>query len=280
MKRLLITGASGFLGWNIIQKAKADWEIFGTCFSLSVNIPGATVIQVDITRFHELKQLVDDVGPDAVIHTAAASDPNFCQMNPAETRMINVEVPISIAGLCADLNIPCIFTSTDLVFDGTDAPYSETDAPSPVNIYGEQKVLAEAGMKKQYPDAVICRMPLMYGDPGPMAANFLKPLVRAILSGQPMKLFTDEYRTPLSGRHAAEGLLLALKNLPSIIHMGGLDRISRYEFGFLLAAVLGIARPNLIPCRQKDMDMPASRPPDVSFDSTRGHCHGISSRSD
>ncbi len=275
MKRLFITGASGFFGWNIIQKALPDWEVFGIYFSHPVDIAGVTFAQLDITRFNELKQLLDDVRPDAVIHTAATSDPNYCQENPIETRIINVEVPISIAGLCADMNIPYVFTSSDLVFDGINAPYSEKDTLSPVNVYGEQKRLAEEGLKKYYPQTVICRMPLMYGDTGPVASNFLNPLVRSILSGQPVKLFTDEYRTPLSGRHAAEGLLLALKHLPPVIHLGGLDRISRYEFGFLVAAVLGIERPNLIPCRQKDLDMPAPRPPDVSLDSTRAIAMGF-----
>lgn len=275
MKRLLITGASGFLGWNVIQKAMADWDVIGICFLHPVDIPGAKIVQLDITRYHELKRLFSDMKPDAVIHAAAVSDPNNCQVNPSETRTINTDVPVNIAGLCADLNIPCLFISSDLVFDGTYAPYSEDDEPSPVNVYGEQKAMAERGMKQRYPQTVICRMTLMYGDPGPAAGSFVQPLVKSVLSGEPIKLFTDEYRTPLSGRYAAEGLLIALNKLPSLVHLGGLERISRYEFGFLLAAVLGISRPNIIPCRQKEMDMPAVRPPDVSFDSTRAIALGF-----
>ena len=268
MKRLLVTGASGFLGWNIIRKAKTDWVVFGTCFSHPTNIPDATLIQVDLTNFKDLKQLFDDIKPDAVVHGAAASDPNFCQDNPFETSRINTQVPIHIAGLCSESEIPCLFVSSDLVFDGLNPPYSEDDEPSPVNVYGEQKVKAELGIKTRYPKAVICRAALMYGEPGPVAKSFIQPLIHAITSGKAVNLFVDEYRTPLSGRHAAEGMMMALKHLPSVIHLGGLERVSRYEFGFLLAAILGVNRPNLIPAKQKAHTMTAPRPPDVSFDCT------------
>jgi dTDP-4-dehydrorhamnose reductase len=81
MKTLLVTGASGFLGWNICQKAKLDWTIVGTFCSRFTIIPFVKLIKVDLTVYSELKQLFKDVKPSAVIHTAAISNPNFCQEN-------------------------------------------------------------------------------------------------------------------------------------------------------------------------------------------------------
>ena len=278
MKRLLVTGASGFLGWHIIQNAGNQWEIFGIYLNHRVDIPGMTLLRTDITDYPELKKTFLTIMPDAVIHAAAVSDPNACEQAPGQSRKVNTEASIHLAGLCADLDIPCVFISSDLVFDGNNAPYCEDDAPAPVNRYGEQKVLAEFGMRRVFPKAVVCRLPLMFGDPGPMATNFLPHLVRNLKTGNRLKLFIDEFRTPLSGRSAAKGLMLALGNSPPIVHIGGEERISRYDFGCLVADMLGVPRDNITPSRQKDMDMPANRPPDVSLDSRRinamGFCSG------
>ena len=279
MKRLLITGASGFLGWNISRIAKSDWVLFGTSFSHSLSIQDVAVLTVDLTSFRDLKQLFDDVKPDAVIHTAAITDPNFCQQNRALSHNMNTQVPINIAGLCSDLGISCLFTSSDLVFDGLKPPYSEEDDPSPISFYGEQKAMAETGMKDRYPLTVICRIPLMFGDPGPVATSFIQPMLHAIQSGKIVNLFTDEFRTPVSGRDAAKGLLIALDELPEIIHLGGPERISRYEFGRLLCESLNLSNARLNPCRRQDVKMPAPRPPDVSLDSSKARALGFNPKS-
>jgi len=275
MKNLLITGASGFLGWNLIRAAKSDWTIFGTYSSHPVTIPDISLIKSDLTNFKDLKRLFDHTKLDAVIHTAAISNPNFCQENRSDTHKINTKAPINIASFCSDLKIPCLFTSSDLVFDGLNPPYTEDDEPSPINAYGEQKALAEEGIKERYPATVICRMPLMFGDPGPVATSFIQPLIKALKSIDEVNLFVDEYRTPLSGRNAAEGLMLAFKNMPPIIHLGGHEKISRFDFGRLLADVFGIRKAKLKQCKQKDMDMPAPRPPDVSFDISKAKALGF-----
>jgi len=266
MKTLLVTGASGFLGWNICRKVKSDWSIFGTYFSQPANIPDVTLIRADLTILNTIKRVFKEVKPDAVIHTAATSNPNFCQENRETSYKINTEAAINIAGLCSDSEIPCLFTSSDLVFDGNNPPYSEEDEPSPVNVYGEQKVMAEIGMKNRYTSVVICRMPLMFGSSGPSATSFIQPLLNQMKLGVEVNLFVDEYRTPLSGKNAVEGLMIALKELPDIIHIGGLERISRYEFGKLLMRIFNIPNAKLNPCSQGDLKMAAMRPLDVSFD--------------
>ncbi len=163
MKKLLVTGASGFLGWNICRTAKKEWKTFGTLFTRQCEIADVNIRKVDLTDSGKLKKLFQEIQPDAVIHTAAQTGPNTCQRNRAESQKINVVSSINIAGLCADYSVPCVFTSTDLVFNGLNAPYSEDDLVSPVSVYGEQKVLAEEGMLERYPNVAVCRMPLMFG---------------------------------------------------------------------------------------------------------------------
>lgn len=273
MKKLLITGISGFLGWNICQLAR-EWEVYGTYLSHSLNIPGINTLKVNLTSFPEIKQIFHEIQPAAVIHTAAQSQPNFCQTHPEESYAINVEASSNIAGLCADYNIKCAFTSTDLVFDGRCAPYSETDAVCPVNLYGEQKVMAETAMLKRYPMTAVCRMPLMFGMATPTATSFMQPFIQTLKEGKELKLFVDEFRTPVSGNTAAKGLLLALEKVNGIIHLGGKERISRYDFGKLLVQVFQLPSTNMKACRQQDVKMAAPRPSDVSLDSSKAFALG------
>jgi len=276
MKKLLVTGASGFLGWNLCQLAKPEWDVYGTYFSHPGEIPGVNLIKVDLRDFEEIKHIFREIQPAAVIHMAAQSSPNFCQSHPIESHSINVTAAWNIAGLCADSSIPCVFTSTDLVFNGLNPPYRETDPVSPVSLYGEQKVIAEEGMLERYPLSAVCRMPLMFGMATPPATSFMQPFIKTLREGQELSLFTDEFRTPVSGKTAAQGLLLALEKVKGRIHLGGKERLSRYDFGRLLVEVLQLPETGLKKCRQKDVKMAAPRPPDVSLDSSMAFAMGYS----
>ena len=274
-KKLLITGASGFLGWHLCLEAGAQYRTFGTFLTRRPLFPGVSFYRVDLTRYDDIKALFGQVRPDAVIHAAAQADPNFCQVHPQASGAVNIEAAIAVSGLCADRNIPCVFTSTDLVFDGTAAPYRETDPPAPVCIYGEQKAAAELGMKARYPKVVVCRMPLMFGHGGPDAESFLQPMIQKMRIGEPVKLFVDEYRTPVSGRQAARGLMIALDRQPDVLHLGGPERLSRFELGGLVKKTLRLSAAQLVPIKQCDLQLPAPRPADVSLNSTRARRLGF-----
>jgi len=269
MKKLLITGASGFLGWHLGQLAKREWEVYGIYCSHFLEIPGIKMLKANLNDFQDLKRIFSEINPDAVIHTAAHSQPNFCQTYPQQSHTINVIASCNIAGLCADDSIPCVFTSTDQVFNGLNAPYKETAPVCPVNIYGEQKVMAEIGMLERYPMTAVCRMPLMFGRETPTAKSFIQPFIETLKAEKQLNLFIDEIRTPVSGTTAAKGLLLALEKVNGIIHLGGKERISRYDFGQILIEVFNLPSTGLTGCRQEDVKMPAPRPADVSLDSSQ-----------
>ena len=269
MKKLLITGVSGFLGWHLAKIAQSQWQVYGITHSKTVQIPGINQVKINLTNLNDLQYLFQTVKPDAVIHAAAQSQPNFCQQYPEESAKINVTASLNIANLCSALDIPCVFTSTDLVFNGLNPPYRETDPVSPVSYYGEQKVLAEQGMLERYPKTAICRMPLMFGDVPPHASSFIQPFIQVLREGKELNLFIDEFRTPVSGETAAKGLLLALETTSGILHLGGKERISRYDFVQLMAEVFNLPTDTIKPCRQQDVKMAAPRPADVSLDSTK-----------
>jgi dTDP-4-dehydrorhamnose reductase len=273
-KRVLITGASGFLGWNLCRYAATTCAVTGVFRTHPLAVDGVAGEQCDLTVYRECKELLQRARPHAVIHAAAEADPNRCQERPEETGRINVAAAVSLAGLCSDAGIPLAFISTDLVFDGTSPPYNERSIPSPVNRYGEQKLAAERETLARHGAAVICRMPLMFGDAPSGARSFILPMIRALRDRTPATLFTDEFRTPASGRSAAAGVLLALEKASGILHLGGRERISRYDFGLKLARACGINDPVIHAARQRDVGMAAPRPPDVSLDSSRAFALG------
>jgi dTDP-4-dehydrorhamnose reductase len=265
--KLLITGAGGFLGWYLCQAARSQWDVYGTIHRNPVAIPGITLFKINLLDQGELIGLMQQIRPDAVIHAAALSRLNDCQNLPDLSFAVNVRASLNLADCCRELEIPCVFTSTDQVFNGLHPPYKETDPVSPINLYGEHKVLAEMGMRSHNPQTIICRMPLMFGMT-PHAQSFLQPFVKTLQAGQPLQLFTDEVRTPVSGRSAAQGILLALQHRPDYLHLGGPERISRHQLGRMLVHILNLPETLIQTCQQADVPMVASRPADVSLDST------------
>ena len=152
-KKLVITGASGFLGWHLLRLAAETWEVYGLGNKHSFSFPQAAFVKCDISNYFELGDYLNDIEPDAIIHAAAIADANFCQKNPEISYTVNVEASRNLAGICSDFNIPLAFTSTDLVFDGKKGRYRETDQKNPVSIYGEHKSAAEDEILKIYPEA-------------------------------------------------------------------------------------------------------------------------------
>jgi dTDP-4-dehydrorhamnose reductase len=271
--KILITGATGFLGWYLCAAAQQKWQVYGTAHSQSVQIPQTQLLPIDLTNTAAVAELFQSLKPDAVIHAAALSQPNTCEVQPNASWQINVQASWQIAEQCAALNIPCVFTSTDQVFDGQRGNYSETDPVAPVNRYGEHKVLAEAGMRSRYPQTIICRLPLMFGAT-PHAPSFMQGFIAKLRQGETLQLFTDEYRTPASGKSIAQGILLALGSDRPYWHLGGPERCSRYEFGQYLAQIWQLPATLIQPCLQAAVTMAAVRPADVSLDSSLAFSQG------
>lgn len=275
--KIAVSGAGGFLGWNICRVAiEQGHDIIGIIHNNSLQLDKCVTEQCDLTDHIAVEKLIERIRPDSFIHCAAASDPNFCQQNQSLTEKINVQSSSYIAHLCARKSIAFSFTSTDLVFDGTSAPYDERANVNPLSVYGMQKAAAEQSILKENSSALICRMPLMYGAVPQGVKRFLQQWIDQLQSGKVLSLFTDEFRTPVSAADAARGLLMFTGSAHGILHLGGKERISRYDFGLIAAEMLGVSPSLISGCKQSDIKMAAPRPADVSLNSNKAYLLGFS----
>lgn len=265
-KKILITGASGFLGYHLLRIATGlGYEVFGLYHNGAVLFDKSINLQVDLRNYIDMGNIIDDIEPDVVIHAAALADANLCQTNRELSHQINVEATANIAGICCDYQVPFAFTSTDMVFDGTKGNYSEEDEPNPLMVYGEHKLEAEQEVTRIYPQALIARCPLMFGSLEASSKNYFANFIKALQAGSKANLFTDEYRSICGAVSVAKGILHLCEEVSGIVHVAGAERVSRYEFGQGVAAVFGFDRSLLNAMSQKEVQMAAPRPADVSL---------------
>lgn len=257
MKKLLITGASGFLGQYLCSEAIANFELKTVSRNDITN-------SVDLANEVELKHFLQNLKVDAIIHLAANGDINYCENNYDETYALNVRATEILAQFAQTKNLPFVFTSTDQVFDGTKGNYSEEDLPNPLNNYGKQKLLAEELVIKN--KGIVCRMPLMLGEKG----GYQKSLTENLTANKTQILFIDEWRSVLNAEFAALGLIKALNWPSGIYHLGGPKRMNRYELGLEIAKNIKNVDLNLIQKgKQTDVIFLAKRPADVSLNSEK-----------
>ena len=141
-----------------------------------------------------------------------------------------------------------VYVSTDLVFDGEKPWYTEIDCPTPLSVYGQSKATAERAVLDHARDLVL-RISLLFGPAINGRPSFFEQQIQAVKNGTPCKLFSDEWRTPISLQCAAEGLLrLAAADVTGILHLGGPQRMSRLEMGQRLAQFLGRDEAMIEPC--------------------------------
>jgi dTDP-4-dehydrorhamnose reductase len=275
-KKLLITGASGFLGYHLLRVLESDWELYGISFAHNFTFNGAVSVKCDITNYIELGNCFDDIEPDALIHAAAISDAGFCQKNPSISLAVNVEASKNLAGICSDFQIPFCFTSTDLVFDGKKGLYNENDVKNPVSKYGEHKALAEEEILKIYPGAAIFRLPLLLGIPDASANNYMQRFLTAIQNSTSITLFTDEYRSACCAKSINMGIGALLQKAEGIIHLGGPERLSRYEIGLKICTAFNLPTVGIHSGLQAEFKADAPRPADVSMDISMARAMGYS----
>jgi len=268
----LITGSSGFLGHYFISQIKSSRKIIGTYNNTLPNDLSSIVNQkIDLTDFNQVELLFNKNKISEIIHCAAISDPDFCLQYPDLSHKVNVEVAEKLSNFTYKKSIPFVFVSTDSVFGGNHPPYSEISEANPINLYGKQKLEAEKRVLNENPDSIVCRVPRMFG----FKNTFFHNIWKNLLSGRKIKLFSDMFRTPVSGLVAARGIEWAMnENLYGIIHLGGKEQLSWFDFGKIVADIYDFDDSLLIKTSMFNFNYFDKRPVNVSLNSDKAISSG------
>jgi dTDP-4-dehydrorhamnose reductase len=268
--RILVTGASGRLGSYLMDELRpAPHEVIAWSHTTSGRQGGLELHPLDLADSAAVAAGIEAANPDVVIHAGSISSADAAHRDPARCEAVIVSGTRCIADWTARKNRRLIFTSTDLVFDGRKGWYREDDPATPILDYGRAKRLAEEAVLA-CARGLVARIALVYGLAPGSRAGFFDRAMAGLRAGSPQTFFADEYRTPIDYVTAAH-ILVRLADTPAtgLVHVGGRERLSRYELMRRSAAACGIdpslVRPNL----RADIPSSEPRPADVSLDGSR-----------
>jgi len=219
--RAIITGAAGLIGQYLVKTAPRwapEWDV-----------RGLTRADLDLTDRERVERRWQSIKPNVVIHCAALSRTKDCEQDPEQARRINVEATARLAQLSQD--IPFIFLSSGEVFDGRTGWYGETDEPNPINVYGQTKLEAEQAVL-QNPRHTVVRIVLTAGTSDTGDRSFVEDMCRTAKAGKDVTLYADEFRCPLPAAVIARVIWEFVdRQQPGLYHLGGSERLSRWEIG-------------------------------------------------
>jgi dTDP-4-dehydrorhamnose reductase len=239
--RLLIIGASGFLGQHISRKAASIFEVFEADLEAPIGQRG---LAMDITSADSVNAGFRQAAPHATILLAAISDIDQCERRPEVAQAVNVCGAGHVANACARSGAKLVFTSSAAVFDGTRHGYSESDQPTPLSVYGITKAKAEDVILEKLPSALILRMALVIGFAEGTGTNaMLNKFAAKLRAGQPVSFPDYEYRNPIDAETLSCFLLELLNGggAGGVFHVGASESISRFELGRRLAERMGLS---------------------------------------
>ncbi|MGB9553831.1 MAG: sugar nucleotide-binding protein, partial [bacterium] len=116
--RVMVTGGSGFLGWNLCRELKKRHTVFGSYLSHPCLPEGCTPFKLDLSSPGEIGSSLQQIKPEIIIHTAALANPDFCEKNRELAKRLNEEATRTLAQYCQEEKIRLIYISTDLIFNG------------------------------------------------------------------------------------------------------------------------------------------------------------------
>jgi dTDP-4-dehydrorhamnose reductase len=205
-------------------------------------------------------EILDTVRPDAVIHCAAMTDLDACELDPQGARRLNADLPGELAESCARRGVQLLHLSTDAVFDGAkDGIYTEADAPRPPGIYAATKLQGENNVLFANPDAIVARVNF-FGWSLSGTRSLAEFFFNNLRAGRRAGGFMDVWFCPMFVGDLAETLVRMLdKGLSGLYHVVGTEALSKYEFGLHIARQFDLDEKLVIPISVEDSGLKARR---------------------
>lgn len=266
--KVLLTGAGGQVGWEIVRQATAH----------PISLEGFLRNDLDITSLDSVRHVMGIIRPDLVINAAAYTKVDLAESEPDTAIRVNRTGPGLLAECCADADIPMIHISTDYVFNGrNELPYLETDALSPLGVYGRSKAEGEAEVCRKLSRHLIIRTAWVYGVHG---SNFVKTMLRLGKDRDRLRVVDDQFGCPTAASDIAGAILTLTRRIHAggeipwgIYHYCGSGITSWHRFAleiFRVAQQFGYPfSPKIEPIPTSEYPTPVRRPSFSALDTTR-----------
>lgn len=237
---ILLTGGSGLLAVNWFYSKKNDFRIYLGLNKRKVHPHGSEVLTLDFFSEQGLMKQFEALNPSVVFHTAGLTSVEKCEDNQELAFHINVELTTMVANATKRLGIPLVHISTDHLFEGNASMLSEDEPTQAINVYGKTKALAEKKVIEINPKALIIRTNF-YAWGTSYRKSFSDYIIQSLRSKQIVSLFDNVYYTPILAENLVETVHELLdKNAKGIFNIVSDDKISKYEFGILIAEEFGL----------------------------------------
>ncbi len=272
MKKILVTGAGGFLGNKLVELLSKLEEVEVIPTSRKPNSESdawkdLAYDHLDITNLSEVSAIFEKYKPDVVINTAAMSGVDACEESKAECWKVNTEALQGLSTRANQIGAHLIHLSSDFVFDGEQGPYSEEDITNPLSHYGYSKLSGEKVVSETANKWTIIRTILVYGIPSvPGRSNFLLWVKGELERKQAIRVVQDQHRMPtLVDDLARACLFAALEQKTGLYHVSGNQMLSILEMAHKIADFYNLDSSLISPVLSSQLDEKARRPYKTGF---------------
>ncbi len=269
-KKIFITGANGLLGQKLVEQLvqKGEFEVIasgkGAC---RLTGSGYKYVSLDITDHKEVNQVIGDIKPEIIIHGAAITNVDVCELNQDSCYEVNVKASEYLVGAGERCHSHFIYISTDFIFSGETGPLDESAAPSPVNFYGQTKLEAEQYVMNHSSEWAIVRTVLVYGIGNDLSrSNIILWVKSSLEAGKVIQVVDDQYRTPTLAEDLAFGcILIAEHSSEGIFHISGSDFLTPFQMAIMTAEYFGLDLDLIKRVDSSSFSQPAKRPLKTGF---------------
>ncbi len=268
--KILITGVNGLLGQKLVEQlvTEGKFEVIATGKGICRLKSGGYIYQeLDITDPDQVNEVITNLAPDTIIHSAAMTNVDQCELNQEDCVRVNVNATEYLVRAAEKVQSHFIFVSTDFIFSGENGPYDEEANAAPVNFYGETKLSGEELVKKAKTAWAIARTVLVYGIANDLSrTNIILWVKSSLEAGKEIQVVDDQVRTPTLAEDLAAGcILIAEQKAEGIFNISGSDVLTPYEMAIMTADFFDLNKDLIKKSDSTRFTQPAKRPMKTGF---------------